>query len=126
MSDERSVAALAETELGPADGRAALPFLEAVAAQLGSPLVPGGRDRSPAREREAALRAIGVLRAAAAPPAEGGGPDAAALLLGGDPGLLAAFFGNVDLLFENGFPGVDAVGAAVVQAAWTAGGGQPG
>ncbi len=126
MSDEGMVAALAEAELGTEAGGAALPFLEAVAAQLGSPLVPGGRDRSPARERKVALRAIRVLKAAAAPPGEGGGPDAAALLLGGDPGLLAAFFGNVDLLFENGFPGVDAVGTAVVQAAWAAGQGEPG
>lgn len=120
MSDERTAAALAETELGPAHGRAALPFLEAVAAQLGSPLVPGGRDRSPAREREAALRAVRVLQTAA------GGPDAAALLLAADPALLAAFFGNVDLLFEAGYPGADAVGMAVVQAAWAAGRGEPG
>jgi hypothetical protein len=126
MSDEGSVAALAETELGPADGRAALPFLEAVAAQLGSPLVPGGRDRSPVREREAALRAVRVLQAAAAPPEEEGGPDAAALLLAAAPALLAVFFGNVDLLFEAGYPGADAVGMAVVQAAWAAGGGEPG
>jgi hypothetical protein len=126
MSDEGSIAAAAEEELGVEAGRAALPFLEAVAAQLGSPLERGGRDRSPAREWEAALRAAGVLRAATAPPGEGGGPDAAALLLGGDPGLLAAFFGNVDLLFESGFPGADAVGTAVVQAAWAAGQGEPG
>ena len=126
MSDEGSIAALAEAELGTGAGGAALPFLEAVAAQLGSPLEPGGRRRSPAREREAALRAVRVLRAAAAPPDEEGGPDAAALLLAADPALLAVFFGNVDLLFENGFPGVDAVGTAVVQAAWAAGQGEPG
>lgn len=126
MTDEDSIAALAEEALGTEAGRAALPFLEAVAAQLGAPLVPGGRDRSPPREREAALRAARVLRAATAPPGEGGGPDAAALLLGGDPGLLAAFFGNVDLLFESGFPGADVAGTAVVQAAWAAGQGEPG
>jgi hypothetical protein len=126
MSDRGSIAAAAEEELGAVAGRAALPFLEAVAAQLGSPLVPGGRDRSPAREREAALRAVSVLRAATASPGEGGGPAAAAVLLGGDPGLLAAFFGNVDLLFASGFPGVDEVGTAVVQAAWAAGRGGAG
>ncbi len=126
MSDEGWIAALAAEGLGTGAGRAALPFLEAVAAQLGSPLERGGRRRSPARERDAALRAVGVLRAATAPPGEGGGPDAAALLLGGDPGLLAAFFGNVDLLFGSGFPGADAVGTAVVQAAWDAGRAEPG
>ncbi len=126
MSEEGWIAAAAGEELGSGAGRAALPFLEAVAAQLGAPLVRGGRDRSPTREREAALRAARVLRAATAPPGEGGGPDAAALLLGADPGLLAAFFGNVDLLFESGFPGADQVGTAVVQAAWAAGRGAPG
>lgn len=123
---EDPVAALAEAELGPADGRAALPFLAAAAAQLGSPLEPGGRRRSPEREREAALRAVRVLQAAAAPPEDGGGPDAAALLLAADPALLAVFFGNVDLLFESGYDGADAVGTAVVQAAWAAGQGEPG
>lgn len=114
------IAALAEAGLGPADGRAALPFLAAVGTQLGSPLEPGGRDHSPAREREAALRAVRVLQAATAPPEEDGGPDAAALLLAGDPALLAVFFGNVDLLFEAAYPGADAVGMAVVSAAWLA------
>ncbi|HEU0078651.1 MAG TPA: hypothetical protein VFQ76_13450 [Longimicrobiaceae bacterium] len=114
------IAALAETELGPADGRAVLPFLAAVATQLGSPLEPGGRDRSPAREREAALRAVRVIQAATAPQDEEGGPDEAALLLAGDPALLAVFFGNVDLLFAAGYPGADAVGMAVVSAAWPA------
>lgn len=126
MSDEGWVAALAAAELGTEAAWAALPFLEAVAAQLGSPLEPGGRRRSPAREREAALRAVRVLQAAAAPPEDDGGPDAAALLLAADPALLAVFFGNVDLLFESGYPGADAVGMAVVQAAWAAGGGEPG
>ncbi|HEX8273451.1 MAG TPA: hypothetical protein VF615_12490 [Longimicrobiaceae bacterium] len=120
------IAALAEAELGPEDGRAALPFLEAVAAQLGSPLAPGGRARSAAGEREAALRAAALLRLAAAPPDEGGGPDAAAPLLAADPALLAVFFGNVDLLFAGGYSGADATGAAVVQAAWAGGGEEPG
>ena len=115
------IAALAEAELGPGDGRAALPFLRAVAEQLGSPLEPGGRARSAPGERAAALRAAALLRLAAAPPEEGGGPDAAAPLLAADPALLAVFFGNVDLLFDGGYSGADAVGAAVVQAAWAAG-----
>ncbi|MET0400338.1 MAG: hypothetical protein ABW277_26345, partial [Longimicrobiaceae bacterium] len=69
---------------------------------------------------------VRVLRAAAGPPEDGGGPDTAALLLAADPPLLAVFFGNVDLLFEAGYPGAAAVGMAVVQAAWTADGGEPG
>ena len=120
------IASLAGAELGAEQGRAALPFLEAVAAQLGSRLEVGGRVRSPGAEREAALRAAAVLRLASAPPEEGGGPEAAAAVLEGDAALLAVFFGNVDLLFEGGFAGADAVGAAVVQAAWAAGDEEPG
>jgi|GEM_PF-3352017 len=113
-----SLAGLAEGVLGPEGGRAALPFLDAVAAQLGAPLEVGGRPRAPEREREAARAALHVLLAATAPGEEGGGVDAAAALLTNDPPLLAVFFGNVDLLFAAGYPGADAVGMAVVQAAW--------
>lgn len=115
---DATVAALAEAGLGPEGGRAALGFLEAVASQLGAPLEVGGRLRAPEREREAARAALHVLRAATAPEEEGGGVDAAAALLARDPSLLAVFFGNVDLLFAAGYPGADAVGVAVVQAAW--------
>ncbi len=114
---DATVAALAEAGLGPEEGRSALPFLEAVASQLGAPLEVGGRPRAPEREREAARAALHVLRAATAPE-EGGGVDAAAALLASDPPLLSVFFGNVDLLFAAGYPGADAVGVAVVQAAW--------
>lgn len=115
---EAGIAALAVAELGPEGGRAALAFLEAVAAQLGSPLHVGGRARSPEGERAAAIRAAGVLRLAVAGEEAGGGPDAAAAVLARDPGLLAVFFGNADLLFEGGYAGADAVGTAVVSAAW--------
>lgn len=112
MGDEAALAAVAKAELGAEDGPAALPFLEAVAAQLGAPLRVGGRARSPAGERAAARTAARLLRLAASD------PEAAAAVLAGDPPLLAVFFGNADLLFRAGYRGADAVGAATVHAAW--------
>lgn len=121
MGGEETLAEVAEAELGTEAGAAALPFLEAVAAQLGAPLEVGGRAWSRERELDAARRAARLLRLAAAAPAEGGGPEAAAAVLARDPALAAVFFGNADLLFAAGYPGADAAGMATVQAAWLLG-----
>jgi hypothetical protein len=93
------------------EGRAsAFAFAEAVVAQaavpLGSPEPPVGRDA--AEERTARLVLALLLE-----------PDAAnhAATLRAEPALLAAMFGNIDLLFGHGDPGAAAISALVLDAA---------
>jgi hypothetical protein len=79
----------------------AFPFLEAVTEQV-------AHRGEPRDEREVGARALALLLD---PLAEG----AEARLLE-DPAMLAAFFQNVDLLFDHHDPGADPVAALVMRA----------
>lgn len=99
----------------PATGEdgAALPFIAAVAAQLGRAVdSPAPADE----ERRVAERVVAVLRLARRSPSAEAGPEHAGELLVRDVVLLAAFFQNVDLLYEHGDPRADAVSLAVMHA----------
>lgn len=90
----------------PVPGSAA-PFVDAVAANA--------RRASPAyhaMEREAVERRVWAMLALATR----GEEDELAAVLADDAPLFAAFFQNVDLLFDGGSPEAGAVGAAVMQA----------
>jgi hypothetical protein len=106
---------LLREELEREGALAAAPFLEAVVLQAALPL---GLDEPvegwTARERQTAAEALRLLLGAAAP----GGPSVpdAAARLRGDPRLLAAFFQNIDLLYEHGPAAADAVSLLVMQA----------
>lgn len=90
------------------EGRAeALPFLEAVAGQVAH---RHGEPEGDPREAElaAGVRALELLLA----PEE---EDAAGRLVS-EPPMLAAFFQNVDLLYEHRDPHADAVAGLVMRA----------
>lgn len=98
--------------LSAVDG-AALPFIAAVAGQLARSADPA----SPAsEERRVAERVVALLRLAGGAPSADAGPERAGELLGGDVVLLAAFFQNVDLLYEHGYDQADAVSLAIMHA----------
>lgn len=79
----------------------ALSFLEAVTGQV-------AHRGDPQDEREVGQRALALLL-------HPGAENAAARLVG-EPPMLAAFFQNVDLLFEHHDPGADAVAGLVMRA----------
>jgi hypothetical protein len=87
--------------------RAALPFLEAAARQLGG--------SSAMLEREAKEWLTELLRLAQEHASEGG-PQRAAEHMAGNPVLLSVIFQNIDLLYEHGYPGADAISVAVMSA----------
>jgi hypothetical protein len=88
------------------------PFLDAVAAHvafgLGADPSDGGTGE---RLTNARLAALGILRACGAVdgPGDARGLDDAARTLLGNPPLLAAFFQNLDLLYQHDAPGAPAV-----------------
>lgn len=95
--------------------RAGLPFLEAVVRQLAYPL--GGS--SPLSEREAREQVTELLRLAREPSSTGepqGGALRAAEQMVRNPVLLSVVFQNIDLLYEHGYPGADALSVAVMTA----------
>lgn len=94
------------------EGDAAAPFIAAVAVQLAR----ATESAPPDEERSVAERAVAVLRLAHRSPRAEAGPERAGELLGGDVALLAAFFQNVDLLYEHGYTHADAVSLAVMHA----------
>lgn len=99
--------------LPPELGAAALPFAEAVIAQVAHPLGAPPAARPGARERLVARRVVRLLAASVRPdPA----PARAAARLAGDPTLLAAAFQNVDLLYAHRCPRADAVSLLVMGA----------
>ena len=88
---------------------AALPFLTAIAEQIGQSHEVRGAIAEPLLEGQHTVEnALRLLRQ----------PEAAdaADRLANDPVMLAAFFQNVDLLYENGYPEADAVAALVMHA----------
>lgn len=95
--------ALLEGRLSP--GGADLPFAAAVVRQL---------TRHPAEEPLApaavAQRVVDLLLAAER------GDEAAEHALAADHAMLAAFFQNVDLLYQHGHPTADSVSALILQA----------
>jgi hypothetical protein len=96
-------------ELGPA----ALPFAEAVVAQVAHPLGAPPASRPGARERLVARRVARLLAASVRPdPA----PARAAARLAADAPLLAAAFQNVDLLYAHRCARADAVSLLVMGA----------
>jgi hypothetical protein len=96
----------------------AAPFLRAVAHQVTYALGadPAGQDTG-AHESAAEQRALALLRDAGAfgeaeiPPLD----DVARRLLA-EPAMLAAFFQNLDLLFEHRAPGANAVSLLLMRA----------
>jgi hypothetical protein len=106
--------ALRET-LDKAGAGTALPFVEATVLQAAHPLgtnvtAPGAAEREWRTANltlELLLDAVPAVRA----PSE----DAAARLRA-EPRLLAAFFQNIDLLYQHGFPYADAVSGLVLRA----------
>ncbi|HUF25469.1 MAG TPA: hypothetical protein VMM18_00710 [Gemmatimonadaceae bacterium] len=88
------------------------PFLEAVAHAvaygLGADALEPGGER---RKADASRRAVEILRAAGAldTPVDAGALDAAARRLLDDRALLAAFFQNLDLLYQHRAPRADVV-----------------
>lgn len=84
---------------GPHRAAAALPFLDAVAAQVA---------RHGGEERAAGERALALLR-------DPDAPDAPARLVA-EPPMLAAFFQNVDLLYLHHDPRADRVAGLVMRA----------
>jgi hypothetical protein len=99
-------------EAGPL-GERALAFVEAVVTQLAHPLGHASRHGDTAHESTVAARVAGLLNAAL-----GDDPTvtAAADDLAHDPGMLAVFFQNLDLLPSHGFRPADAVALLVVMA----------
>lgn len=94
-----------------ADRRAALPFAEAVTAQLAHPLGTEVEDPAEAEAR-AALR-IGDLLFLCEDPARA---SEAVELLATDPVLLAAVFQNADLLFLHAHPFADVLSMRTLEA----------
>lgn len=95
------------------DGAAALPLVAAIAGQIAR----ASDSASPTdEERQVAERVVAVLRLAHRTRSADAGPEPAGELLAGDVALLAAFFQNVDLLYEHGYAHADAVSLAVMHA----------
>lgn len=95
------------------DGAAALPFARAVVTQLAR--APGAA-AAPAEERRVAEEVAAVLRLARPESRGDAGPERAGERLAADATLLAAFFQNVDLLYDHGYRHADAVSLAVMHA----------
>lgn len=109
-----ALAALAAA-LGPADP--ALPFARAVLVQVA--LAPGA-ERDPEDELSTAHAIAGVLMMPEGP-IDSAGPTPARALAG-DPVLLAAFFQNIDLLYDAGSPHADRVSGWIMEAVGMVGG----
>lgn len=109
MSAERSLG-----ELGPA-----APFVRAVAHQVTYALGADSEERD-GRERESRneQRTLALLRDAGAfdDGASGAPPDEVVRRLLAEPAMLAAFFQNLDLLFEHGAPGAKVVSLLLMRA----------
>lgn len=107
------------SRLAARDLESALPFVRAVIAQVLGPIAEDGSGPSAAAEREVGNRVIALVETAAdtgAPSRAAAPPDAAAAVLASDPELLAAFFQNIDLLYECEFPDANAVSTTIMRA----------
>ena len=106
-------------ELSPEERRALAPFLDAVARQVayGLGADPHSSDAE-SRAIDAEKRAVSVLRdaGAAGVPSSAEAFDAAARRLLAEPPMLAAFFQNLDLLFEHRAAGAEAVARLLMRA----------
>jgi hypothetical protein len=105
--------------LGEEDAAAALPFLEAVVQQTAFPLGESvSAAEAPERQRKTVRQVIDLLLAtrAAGGEAAAGDRDEAAERLRAHPVLLAAFFQNIDLLYQQAYPHADAVSLLVMRA----------
>ena len=91
--------------------RAGAPFLEAVVRQLVYPLGAP----SPLGEREAREQVIELLRLAEEDVSPTRSLRAAERMIE-NPVLLSVVFQNIDLLYEYGYPGADALSVAVMTA----------
>lgn len=105
--------------LGEEGTGAVLPFLEAVVQQAALPLgeaVPVAE--APERERRTTEQVVELLLVARSAMGEQGEkyPDEAAERLRAHPLLLAAFFQNIDLLYQHGYPHADAVSLLIMRA----------
>lgn len=106
-------------ELSPEERRALAPFLDAVSRQVayGLGADPHSSDAE-TRAIDAEERAMTVLQDAGAvgEPSTSEGVDAAARRLLAEPPMLAAFFQNLDLLFEHRASGAEAVARLLMRA----------
>ena len=105
--------------LAARDMEAALPFVRAVISQL---LAPHDADAAPPgadQVRHLGDRVVALVQAAAESGADRGTsaqPEAAAVALAHDAPMLAAFFQNIDLLYEAECPDANAVSTTVMRA----------
>lgn len=119
MSPSRDPSAPALAVLEAALGRddPALGFARAVLVQVA---LPPGAAQDPVAEMAAARAIAGVLARRAEPAgADGRTP---ARVLAADPVLLAAFFQNVDLLYDAASPDADRVSGWIMEAVGRVGG----
>lgn len=94
----------------------AAPFVEAVTLQASRPLgVPDTGVNPAERERRTARTVLEMLRLATAAEVDGGASGAAEAL-SRYPELHAAFFQNIDLLYEHGYIHADPVAVLVMRA----------
>lgn len=91
------------------------PFVEAVTFQHSHPLGIDPAEPATQRERRSARLVLEVLRASCGSQSERAAREAADLLAS-DPALHAAFFQNIDLLYEYRYAQADAVAAMVMRA----------
>lgn len=77
---------------------------------------PGGTAATPTEEERVVERVLAVLRLARRASPTDPGPERAGESLAHDTVLLAAFFQNVDLLYDHGYRHADAVSLAVMHA----------
>jgi hypothetical protein len=99
--------------LPPALGARALPFAEAVVAQVAHPLGGPPVARPARRERAVGRRVLRLLEGSVGTAAE---VERAARALAAEPPLLSAAFQNVDLLYAHRCPAADRVSLLVMGA----------
>ena len=105
--------------LAARDMEAALPFVRAVISQLLAPHDTNGVPPSADHVRQLGDRVVALVQAAAESGAERGAaaqPEAVAAALAHDAPMLAAFFQNIDLLYEAECPDANAVSTTIMRA----------
>lgn len=105
--------------LAARDMEAALPFVRAVISQLLAPYDAGGTPPAAEQVRQLGDRVVAMVQAASEASAERSAaaqPEAVATALALDAPMLAAFFQNIDLLYEAECPDANAVSTTVMRA----------